>query len=187
MSPEAWSRLEASLIARKVPRALWPRYFEKEEYRLLRRQIADDDEYWRRVSRKLEDDRNERLRRDAFATFVMLLAWLLALQERQRMDCRSFIRTAVPVLADTDHAKMLGGDTISNAAAAAALLSFPEQEVREALVDAIPGGMRRQINYLDGLGIESLEPQSLEDLEREQQQEQAEQAEADPDVMAPEF
>jgi hypothetical protein len=99
MDAIAFHKLEAALTATKVPRLLWPRYFEKEEYRQLRRRIRDEDEFRRILRKRLEDDAAERKRRRDFAQFLTLLLYLLMMDEKKpqqwfRQGHRALLRTA---------------------------------------------------------------------------------------------
>ena len=77
MDAMAFSKLESALTAARVPRSLWPKYYEKEELRQLRRRIRDKQEYLRIL--RMKQDAGERERRRRFNDLLMLLLWLLAL------------------------------------------------------------------------------------------------------------
>lgn len=142
MDAIAYSKLEAALTSAKVPRALWPRYFESERYRLLRKRCRDDDEYRRRVARKLQDDAAERERRNAFSLFIVLLLWLLSEQQRDRQRAADFASLCVLVLANSDHARMAGDAAIHRGTACALIAAgFNDTEACDALSVAVPGGL----------------------------------------------
>ncbi len=82
MDALAFSKLESALTSAKVPRSMWPRYFEKEELRQLRKRVSDKNEYLRILRMKLDQDAAERKRRREFNDLLVLLLWLLAMDHK---------------------------------------------------------------------------------------------------------
>lgn len=133
MDAIAWTQLEAALLAADVPRSLWPRYFEKEEHRLLRARCRDEDEYRRLLNKRLaEHDHGERERRERWALFLIVLLWILQQQREQPQTARSFVQSGFRALRLTDHGRM-DPESAQVALTGVALVNFPFKEVEDAL------------------------------------------------------
>jgi hypothetical protein len=78
---DAWTRLEERLTAARVPRSVWPRYWEKEKYKKLRQRLRDEAEYRSAMERALERDASERRRQREFTQLLIILLWLLVDQD----------------------------------------------------------------------------------------------------------
>lgn len=133
MDAVAYHKLEAALTSAKVPRSLWPRYFEKEEHRLLRRRCRDEEEYRRIMQRRLsEREHGERARRERWALFLIILLWLLQQQQQQRQSAREFVQQSWRALLTTEHGRN-DPESAQVALAGITLACFPEKETADAL------------------------------------------------------
>jgi hypothetical protein len=96
---DAWAELESRLTAARVPRSLWPRYWEKEKYKKLRQRLRrDSEEYRSAMERSLERDHSERRRQREFAQLLIILLWLL---DQDAEDRRSWTQRAWSTLRAT--------------------------------------------------------------------------------------
>ena len=131
MDALAFSKLESALGSAKVPRSLWPRYFEKEELRQLRRRIRDKEEYRRILATKL--DAAERERRRRFNDLLMLLLWLLALDFKG--SPASFLQFGHRVLIRSE--SRWDWEPAERCLAGIAICKFGEQATADALAQGI--------------------------------------------------
>ena len=133
MDALAWNQLENILISKKVPRSLWPVYFEKEEHRLLRKRCANEEEYRRAMMRRLnEKEHCERTRRERWALFLIVLLWLVQQQQQQRQGAREFVQQGWRAVLSTEHGRN-DPEAASVALAGIALACFTKKETEDAL------------------------------------------------------
>jgi hypothetical protein len=108
---DAYSKLEARLTAARVPRGLWPHYWEKEKYKKLRQRLRDKEEYRLAMARQLERDHSERRRQREFTRLLLVLLWLLDQddEDRQSWAQRAFLtmRSTPPCRWDGEYAQRL--------------------------------------------------------------------------------
>ena len=130
MDAIAFAKLESALLSAKVPRALWPAYFEKEEHRLLRKRCRDEDEYRRMLSERLQNEHGERQRRERWALFVILLLWLL---DQREQNARQFVQTGWRVLLSSEH----GRNDPESAQVALAAITLAKYQNADAVEDAL--------------------------------------------------
>jgi len=95
---DAWTELESRLTAARVPRGLWPKYWEKEKYKKLRLRIKNDDEFRASMSRSLARDHSERRRQREFTQLLIVILWLLS---DDHDDLKSWARSAWSTLLAT--------------------------------------------------------------------------------------
>jgi hypothetical protein len=103
MDSGTYANLEKLLTAARVPRSLWPRYFERETERELRRQFRNEQDYRSMLARTLQNDCIERERRRKFSMFLMLMLWLILEQQRQQQQPRLFAQRAFRTLMNSEH------------------------------------------------------------------------------------
>lgn len=140
MDALAWSNLENILTAQKVPRSLWPVYFEKEEHKLLRRRCANEEEYRRIMAARLKDKEHcERARRERWALFLIVLLWLVQQQQQQRQSARQFVQEGWRALLSTEYGRN-DPEAAQVALAAVTLACFSKKETEDALQFGALGG-----------------------------------------------
>ena len=132
MDAAAWDQLSNILTEKKVPRSLWPRYFEKEEHRLLRKRCADEGEYRRVMAARLaEKEHCERTRRERWALFLIVLLWLVQ-QRQQHENARQFVQRGWRAVLSTEHGRN-DPEAAQVALTGIALACFSKKEVEDAL------------------------------------------------------
>jgi hypothetical protein len=108
---DTWAELESRLTAARVPRSLWPRYWEKEKYKKLRQRLRDKDEYRLAMARSLERDASERRRQREFSQLLIIILWLLSddQDDHKSWSQRAFLtlRSIPPCLWDSEYAQRL--------------------------------------------------------------------------------
>jgi hypothetical protein len=145
MDAAAWNQLENILTDKKVPRSLWPRYFEKEEHRQLRKRCANEEEYRRIMMRRLsEKEHCERTRRERWALFLIVLLWMIQ-QRQQHENAREFVQSGWRALLSTEHGRN-DPESASVALAGITLAVFSRKETEDALqFGAISGDNRATV------------------------------------------
>jgi hypothetical protein len=130
MDAIAYAKLESALVSARIPRSLWPRYFEKEEHRLLRKRCRDEDEYRRLLSERLQNEHGERQRRERWALFVILLLWL---HDQKEQNARRFVQTGWRALMSSEH----GRNDPDAAQTALAAITMAKYQDPDAVQDAL--------------------------------------------------
>lgn len=145
MDALAWNQLENILTDKKVPRSLWPVYFEKEDHRQLRRRCANEEEYRRIMMRRLsEKEHCERTRRERWALFLIVLLWMIQ-QRQQHENAREFVQSGWRALLSTEHGRN-DPESASVALAGITLAVFSRKETEDALqFGAISGDNRATV------------------------------------------
>lgn len=152
MDAAAWDQLSNILTAQKVPRSLWPVYFEKEEHKLLRRRCANEEEYRRAMMRRLnEKEHCERTRRERWALFLIVLLWLVQQQQQQRQGAREFVQQGWRAVLSTEHGRN-DPEAAQVALTGITLACFTKKETEDALQSgAVSGDNRATVPLSSGL------------------------------------